>query len=128
MALSISILQSFLWDSKFLLGKGLWTLAGAYAAVDGDILSLEVLGGLRYFTLKVSSDWRLTVTAPGGGRSFPASGSISESVDLWDGIVRVRGQIKLGRSHWWVPYYLDVGTGSSAFTWQGMAGIAYGFS
>jgi hypothetical protein len=116
--------------TKTTLRGGLWELAGSYAAVDGDILSLDVLGGFRYFTFRASSDWRLTgtVTGPGGGQSFPASGSISESVDLLDGIVGVRGQIRLGRSHWSVPYYLDVGTGSSAFTWQGMVGIAYGFS
>jgi len=24
-----------------------------------------------------------------------------------------------------VPYYLDVGTGSSEFTWQAMAGVGY---
>jgi hypothetical protein len=44
------------------------------------------------------------------------------------GIVGGRGQIRLGRSHWAVPYYLDIGAGSSEFTWEGMAGIASGFS
>jgi hypothetical protein len=111
------------------LKGGLWELAGSYAAVDGNIVSLDVLGGFRYFSIRASSDWRLTATVsgPGGGQSFPASGSISQGVDLWDGIVGVRGQIRLGRSNWSLPYYLDIGTGSSDFTWQGMAGIAYGF-
>jgi hypothetical protein len=26
-----------------------------------------------------------------------------------------------------IPYYLDVGTGSSRVTWQGMLGVAYSF-
>jgi hypothetical protein len=30
-------------------------------------------------------------------------------------------------SNWSIPYYLDVGTGSSAFTRQGMLGVAYSF-
>ena len=112
------------------LKGGLWELAGSYTAVDGDIVSLDVLGGFRYFSVRASADWRLTasVSGPGGGQSFPTSGSISQGDDLWDGIVGVRGRIRLGRSNWSLPYYLDIGTGSSDFTWQGVAGIAYGFS
>jgi hypothetical protein len=51
----------------------------------------------------------------------------SESVDLWDGIVGVKGSVGLGSSNWSIPYYLDVGTGSSSMTWQGMLGVAYSF-
>ncbi len=112
------------------LKGGLWELAGSYTAVEGGIVTLDVLGGFRYFSIRASSDWRLTaaVTGPGGAQSFPASGSISQSDDLWDGIVGIRGKIRLGRSNWSLPYYLDIGTGSSDYTWQAMAGIAYGFS
>jgi hypothetical protein len=28
---------------------------------------------------------------------------------------------------WFVPYYLDVGTGESSLTWQAMAGVGYAF-
>jgi hypothetical protein len=112
------------------LKGGLWSLAGSYAVVDGEIVTLDALGGFRYFSVRASSDWRLTTTVsgPGGGRSFPSSGSISQGDDLWDGIIGVRGRIRLGRSNWSLPYYLDIGTGSSDFTWQGLAGIAYGWS
>jgi hypothetical protein len=112
------------------LKGGLWELAGSYTAVEGDIVTLDVLGGFRYFSIRASTDWRLTaaVSGPGGAQSFPASGSISQSDDLWDGIVGIRGKIRLGRSNWSLPYYLDIGTGSSDYTWQAMAGIAYGFS
>ena len=30
-------------------------------------------------------------------------------------------------SPWYSPYYLDIGTGSSNLTWQGLFGIAYAF-
>jgi len=62
------------------------------------------------------------------GQSFASSGSASDRVDLWDGIVGVRGAIGLGSGKWAIPYYLDVGTGSSALTWQGTAGIEYRYS
>jgi len=59
------------------------------------------------------------------GGTFPSSGSASRRVDLWDGIIGVRGTVGLGDSRWAIPYYLDVGTGDSALTWQGVAGIEY---
>ena len=33
--------------------------------------------------------------------------------------------MKLGESNWSIPYYLDVGTGSSNLTWQAVLGITY---
>jgi len=106
-----------------------WTLGTGYAVLPGRPVDLDVFGGLRYFGLHASTDWQLTVavTGPGGGQTFPRAGSISERADLWDGIVGVKGRVWLGRSNWSIPYYLDVGTGSSSLTWQGMLGVAYSF-
>ncbi|MBK6862665.1 MAG: hypothetical protein IPG91_03445 [Ideonella sp.] len=40
----------------------------------------------------------------------------------------MNGRIRLGpEGKWFIPYYLDVGTGESRFTWQGIAGIGYQF-
>ena len=106
-----------------------WTLAGGYAVVDAPLASVDVIGGLRYFGIEARSDWQLTgtVTAPGGAQTFPASGSISRRTDLWDGIVGVRGKVRFGEGRWAMPYYLDVGSGSSALTWQAFLGVAYAF-
>ena len=108
--------------------KGMaWTLGGGYAVLPGRPVELDVFGGLRYFGVKASTDWQLTaaVTGPGGGQSFPRTGSVTERLDLWDGIVGVKGRIWIGGSNWSIPYYFDVGTGSSSLTWQGMLGVAY---
>lgn len=110
--------------------KGLaWTLGAGYALVDSAQGRLEVIGGMRYFKVDATTDWRLTTSigASGGGASFPSSGQISASSDVWDAIVGVRGRLRLGSSDWSVPYYVDVGAGSSDLTWQGMAGLAYSF-
>jgi hypothetical protein len=106
-----------------------WTLGAGYAVLPGRPVDLDVFGGLRYFGLEASTDWQLglTVTGPGGGQTFPRTGSISEREDLWDGIIGVKGRVWLGKSNWSIPYYLDVGTGSSSLTWQGMLGIAYSY-
>lgn len=110
--------------------KGLqWTLAAGYTAVQTSAVMLDVIAGFRYLGVEVTTDWQLTaaVSGPGAGQTFPASGSVSESPDIWDAIVGVRGRVRLGESPWFVPYHLDVGTGSSSITWQGLAGIAYAF-
>ena len=106
-----------------------WTLAGGYSMLQGDLGRLELLAGFRYFGVDASTDWRLTttITGPGGSHSFPRSGSASKREDLWDGIIGLRGRLNLGGSKFYIPYYIDVGTGSSELTWEGMAGLAYGF-
>ena len=112
------------------LKAGAWTLGAGYAVLPSRPVEMDVFGGLRYLGLHASTDWQLTttVTGPGGGQTFPRAGNISERTDLWDGIVGFKGRVWLGRSNWAIPYYFDVGTGSSELTWQGMLGIAYSFS
>jgi Ca2+/Na+ antiporter len=106
-----------------------WTLAGGYTVLQTSRATLDAIGGFRYFHVNASSSWQLnaTVTGPGAGQTFPASGSISRRADIWDGIVGVRGRVGLGEGRWFVPYYLDVGTGSSSLTWQSLVGVGYGF-
>jgi hypothetical protein len=104
--------------------KGLvWALAASYTVSRSSASTFDVLGGLRYAGLEASVDWQLA----GPANLLPSSGSFSQKVDLWDAIIGVRGKARLGEDGWFVPYYLDAGTGSSALTWQGMAGIGYAF-
>jgi opacity protein-like surface antigen len=106
-----------------------WMLAGGYTMIQTPSGTLDLLGGFRYLGIEATTDWQLagTVNGPGGGQTFPASGSIAQRTDLWDAIVGVRGRVRLGDGRWFAPYHLDVGAGSSRLTWQGAAGIAYAF-
>jgi hypothetical protein len=111
--------------------KGLaWTLGAGYALVDSAQGRFEVLGGVRYLKVDATTDWRLTrsISAPGGGASFPSSGRIAADTTLWDAIVGVRGRARLGASNWSVRYYADIGTGSSQLTWHGLVGVDYAFA
>lgn len=104
--------------------KGLvWELAASYSVFRSREVTFEVLGGVRYAGLEGKVTWQFA----GGIGLLPQSGSFSQKVNLWDGIVGVRGKVRFGESGWFVPYYLDVGTGSSALTWQGLGGIGYAF-
>ncbi len=67
------------------------------------------------------------MTGPGGAQPFGATGSVTQSDELWDAIVGVRGRVKLGESDWFMPYYFDAGTGSSTLTWQSALGVGHPF-
>ena len=114
-------------DTNASLSGVLWELAAGYTVARGGNSSLDVLAGFRLLSITAETDWRLSgsITGPGSGQSFAGSGSASQSETLWDGIIGVRGRVAIGDSRWGIPYYLDVGTGNSALTWQGVAGIEY---
>ena len=55
-------------------------------------------------------------------------GSRTVTEQNWDAVVGVKGRIGIGANReWFVPYYLDIGTGDSDLTWQGVVGIGYAF-
>lgn len=69
---------------------------------------------------------RLASTLTGPGFTFARNGRISGDLDLFDAIVGLRGKWWLGGAHhWYVPWYVDVGTGSSDLTWQALLGGGY---
>jgi hypothetical protein len=92
-----------------------------YSVIQSDKFKLDILAGARY--LWMEADLELDIS----GLPQPRQDKISDSEDVWDGIIGVKGQVPLGKS-WYVPYYLDVGTGNSELTWQAMAGIGYKFN
>lgn len=59
----------------------------------------------------MNSDLTLSLRGPGG--LITRSHQVSDDASNWDAIVGVRGEVALPGTRWFVPYYLDVGTGSS---------------
>ena len=109
------------------LDSWIWTLAGYYRTVDQPELTFDVLAGLRYTDMEQKLNWNIT----GNVASLPPedrTGTGESSLSNWDLIIGARGRFAFGdRNAWFVPYYLDVGTGDSDLTWQGIAGIGYAF-
>jgi hypothetical protein len=95
-----------------------WTVAGSYAAVETPRVDMYTLAGLRHLRTDAASD----------ARSLAWPGASLQRPDAWDAILGVRGRVKLGEGRWFAPYYFDVGTGQSDFTWQALGGIGYAFS
>jgi hypothetical protein len=76
---------------------------------------VDVVFGARYLDLETTINTSLS-----GGQPRERS----QSGNVWDGVIGIRGKQYLG-DKWYIPYQLDIGTGDSDQTWQGMAGIAY---
>jgi len=106
----------------------IWTFAGSYRALASPRSALDVFAGARLFDVKVNQDWRLTGDI--GPIPLPdRSGRSATSTSLWDAIIGVKGRFALGVDPtWFVPCYLDVGTGDSELTWQILGGIGYAFN
>lgn len=108
--------------------KGLvWTLAGSYRAIGDPAATLDVFAGARLVDVEQKLDWEVSGNI--GSVPLPGrAGNLNVSRSNWDGIVGMKGRVAFGPdSRWFVPYYVDVGTGDSDLTWQAMAGIGYSF-
>jgi hypothetical protein len=109
------------------LKSWIWTVAGYYRSLDQPESTLDLLAGLRYTDMSQNVSWNIT----GNVGSIPApdrTGNAEADLENWDLIIGLRGNYSFGAKHtWFIPYYLDVGTGDSDLTWQGIAGIGYKF-
>ena len=106
----------------------IWTLAGEYRVVSAPEATLEVLVGTRALYLDQHLNWQFSSDVGpfvGPGRQ----GASQLNPNNWDGIVGAKGRWIFGEGHvWFIPVYLDVGTGASQLTWQGIGGVGYAFS
>lgn len=123
---SIAIPRELATNTGSSLSGGLFGLAGVYTALRAQWGTVEPLAGLRYLNLSANANWALSATFTQQGATLATQGSLSQTANIVDGIIGVRGRIRAGGSdRWYVPYYLDVGTGSSRYTVQASGGAAY---
>jgi hypothetical protein len=100
-----------------------WTLAGTYRVTSTPEATFDVFAGARLLDVEQKLGWEFSANVGPG-----LQGTSEADVQNWDGIVGVKGRLNFGaRREWFVPYYLDVGTGESDLTWQAVAGIGYAF-
>jgi hypothetical protein len=99
----------------------IWTVGGGYALAQSKIATAYLFGGWRNAGVNTRLDWQFA--GPFG--ILDRTGHAERNVSLNAALVGLRGQVRLG-GHWYIPYYVDIGTGPSNSTWQGVGGIAYG--
>ena len=112
---------------RYDLNGWLWTLAGAWHAASTPDRELSVIGGARLIDIDQTIAWQLGGNI--GSVALPdRAGDRTAEVNNWDAIVGLKGRAMLGTDHhWFLPYYVDVGTGESSLTWQAMFGLGYAF-
>lgn len=112
------------FDMKSLI----WATAAYYRLVNEPSSSFDLLGGVRYADIEQGLRWAFEGNI--GQIPLPGrEGDAEISSSYWDFIIGLRGRAGFGQNaSWFIPYYLDIGTGDSDFTWQAAAGIGYAFS
>jgi hypothetical protein len=109
------------------LNSWVWTLGGTYAMYETEQATAELVFGVRMLDLKQTLDWSFSGDLSGHALPGRSGTSVAEGTN-WDAIIGVKGQAFLGSGQrWFLPWYLDVGTGDSDLTWQAMAGVGYQF-
>jgi|KBSSwiStaDraftv2_1062776.scaffolds.fasta_scaffold00495_28 hypothetical protein len=104
-----------------------WTLAANYRVLAAPDAAYDVFAGARLVDVTEKLGWEFSanvgpVVGPG------QTGSSQTKLDNWDAIVGLKGRFNFGQNReWFIPYYVDIGTGNSNFTWQAVAGIGYAF-
>ena len=115
-------------DANLDVKATLWTLAGSYRFVATPEQNFDLLAGARMLDLKENLSYSFSADVPPFSGPL-RQGSAETKFQHWDAIVGAKGQYRFGeRREWFVPYYVDVGTGQDQLTWQGIAGIGYQFS
>jgi hypothetical protein len=107
------------FDADLDLKSWVVNLIAGYNIWDTDQGMLDVVAGARYTNMAVDFGLELSGT--------PIKITPSDSENIWDGIIGVKGHLNFSES-WYLPYYLDIGAGQSDFTWQAIGGVGYGFN
>lgn len=103
--------------------SSLLTLAGTWRFASGPRHHASLVFGARMDDTRQKLDWQLSSALPG----LPEfAGQTRVAKTQWDAIVGLLGrEYPVRDTRWFIPYYVDVGTGDSKFTGQLAAGIGY---
>ena len=105
-----------------------WTLAGSYRLATTPRYHVDVIAGARLLDIETRLDWALAGNV-GSVALADRAGSRTTRQKNWDFIIGAKGRLSLGAAgKWFVPYYLDIGTGDSQKTVQANTGLGYAFS
>ena len=103
-----------------------WTLAGLYNLTFD--AREQHRPAVRRAHAQHEADAGLVAGQPPSPSCRRRSGQASVDGTDWDAIVGLKGRYYFGAERkWFLPYYVDVGTGQSKLTWQVNAGVGYQF-
>jgi hypothetical protein len=108
--------------SKTTVEQGIYTLGATYTLHNSPSAYVDVLAGVRVLDLRTSTAINVQGT--------PLGLTKTKSSTITDPIIGLKGRVQLGSSDYFVPFYIDVGGGSSntEVTSQQMIGVGRAFS
>lgn len=103
--------------------SSLLTLAGTWQFLSEPQRQMDLVFGARMDDIQQKLNWQLSAALPG----LPEfAGRTKVAKTHWDAVVGLIGREYFERDpRWFIPYYVDVGSGDSKFTGQVAAGIGY---
>lgn len=108
--------------SKTTVEQGIYTIGATYTLHNSPTAYVDALAGVRVLDLRTSTAVNIQGT--------PLGLTKSKSTTITDPIIGLKGRVQLGSSDYFVPFYIDVGGGSSntEVTSQQMIGVGRAFS
>lgn len=110
----------------------LFTAVATYTVVNAPSLYLDALLGARYIssTTSVNVSAVQTVTSAGKTRTKISSSNVSNTDVSTDLVIGLKGRYRIEDTAWYIPFYLDAGSGLGPqnITWQALAGVGYAFT
>lgn len=91
-----------------------------YQLLEDEKGKLNFIVGARYLSLDLDVNINIATSPPRTPR-------VSDSGGIWDGIIGLHGEVTLNEQ-WYLPFYLDIGTGESDLTWQAALSVGYRFN
>jgi hypothetical protein len=108
------------------LTGGLIQLGGGRTVLQLPRANVDAIVGVRYLHVSSSLDASFQTNFGGPGPGLNPQIHLSQRADIVDGFIGVRGRVSLAADgRWFLPFYLDIGTGTSDLTWQAMTGVGY---
>jgi len=106
------------------LASSIWELGGGFTLAHGHSADLNFFAGWRQFPINLTLGWNATLGQQG---LIAPSGTVALNRQIGDFIFGLQGKAYFDNSRWYVPYYIDFGTGNQAQSWQGIVGAGYEF-
>jgi hypothetical protein len=106
------------------LASSIWELAAGITLAHGHDADLNLFAGWRQAPINLTAAWNATIGTKG---IIAPSGTVKLSPLANDVIFGFRGRSYIGDSHFYVPYYIDMGVGYNNQSYQWLSGAGYTF-
>ncbi len=109
------------------MNSTVWSAAAGYTLGAGAWGNLDMLVGMRMLSMNSRTNYLLTsdISAPDRTVALSRNGSLTVGNTYFNVIGGAKGRINIPDSKFYLPYYIDIGTGALPFTWQIYGGVAY---